>query len=421
MTLYPLEYRSMNRVLKLLASLFSTAIALHAFVPHTVTVDPSGAGDFKTLSEAVESLPMFTYERMVIFIKNGTYEEKIRIDQDYITLRGESRDGVKIVGDLPRQRWLDNPDPIGPAVVNLFGDDIIIENLTIENTQPRTDIHAFAIYGQGTRTIIQNANVWSNGGDTVSLWNYKEGMYYHADCDFRGAVDFVCPRGWCYIENSNFHCVRTTAAIWHAGGYDKDQKFVLRNCSFDGTTDFELGRNHYDAQFFLLDCQFSDEVMDKPIYRMLDSNPAKNRPDNWGHRVYFYNSFNPRLDWTQDNLSDFDPDLDVEAITAEWTFAGRWNPESKATPRIVKIETREDGKIDLFFNERISVRGTPVLSNGSNELTYHQGGGSNQLTFTGKLDSIPTPETINALRLSRGSLLGTIATRGERIFTARNP
>ena len=302
--------------------------------------------------------------------------------------------------------------------MNLFGDDIVIENLTIENTQTRTDIHAFAIYGQGTRIIIQNANVWSNGGDTVSLWNYKEGMYYHTNCDFRGAVDFVCPRGWCYIENSHFQCVRTTAAIWHAGGYDKDQKFVLRNCTFDGSTEFELGRNHYDAQFFLLDCRFSDEVLDRPIYRVLNPDASNNRPDNWGHRVYFHNSHHAGLPWTKDNLEAFDPTLNADSITASWTFAGAWKPESTASPHIIAAQARGDGKVDLIFNEHISVRAVPVLTDGTRKFTYSQGSGSNQLTFTftGEAFIDFTAGTLNQLEVLEGQLLGTTATRTERAY-----
>ncbi|MFX0137537.1 MAG: hypothetical protein ACFFDN_28120, partial [Candidatus Hodarchaeota archaeon] len=128
--------------------------------------------------------------------------------------------------------------------------------MTIENSQPEIGPHAFAIYGTPNRTIIVNCNVVSKGGDTVSLWNYKQGMYYHANCFFQGAVDFVCPRGWCYIRDSRFYEVKETATLWHAGNYHPDQKFVLVNCSFDGVKGFQLGRHHYEAQFFLLDCNF---------------------------------------------------------------------------------------------------------------------------------------------------------------------
>ncbi|MBN2601726.1 MAG: hypothetical protein JXR87_07025, partial [Candidatus Marinimicrobia bacterium] len=161
-----------------------------------IVVDQEGNGDFITLTAAINSLPMYNYERTSIFIKNGIYKEKVLIKQDNITLEGEDRECTIIQYNQLRSDWEESKDAIGPAVINLQGDDIIIKNLTVKNTQPEIGPHAFAIYGTSTRTILLDCDIMSNGGDTVSLWNYKSGMYYHANCRFWGAVDFVCPRGW---------------------------------------------------------------------------------------------------------------------------------------------------------------------------------------------------------------------------------
>jgi len=219
-------------------------------ISHRIVVAQNGSGDFISITDALQSLPMFNYQRIEIFVRNGTYHEKLRIEQDYITLIGESKEKTVIKYNQPRENWIKEKDSIGPAVVNIFADDIILNNLTIENTQPEINTHAFAVYGNGTRTIITNCNVISRGGDTVALWNYKNGMYYHSDCYFSGAVDFVCPRGWCYIKNSKFYEVKESASIWHAGGSDMNQKLVIVNSSFDGVENFQLGRHHYEAQFF---------------------------------------------------------------------------------------------------------------------------------------------------------------------------
>ncbi len=373
-----------------------------------IVVAQDGSGDFETLTEAVDSLPMYCYERVVIFIKNGVYEEKILIAQDNITLLGESREGTIIEFSQARPAWIENEDTIGPAVINLTGDDIILDNLTIENTQKDKSIHAFAIYGKGTRTIIQNCNVWSEGGDTVSLWNYKEGMYYHANCDFRGAVDFVCPRGWCYIKDSSFYTVRDTAAIWHAGGYDEDQKFVLKNCKFDGAEEFELGRHHYEAQFFLIDCEFSDKVKDKPIYRVTYENVSRNRPFNWGERYYFSNATGEGIhDWMTDGGK-------VGEMTAKSTFAAKWDPESKLGPVLQEIITQGD-KLLLVFDEKVTVDGDPVLKlPGGESLHYYHGGGSNELLFETSGSSHEDYGTIEEARLVNGRLIGTTASTTNR-------
>ncbi len=381
-----------------------------------IIVDQTGNGDFTSLTAAINSLPMFNYERKTIFVKNGVYEEKIRLDQDNITLQGEDRIKTIIQFNQLRSDWDRAKDSIGPAVINLHADDIIIRNLTIQNTQPEIGPHAFAIYGTGTRTIILNCNVFSKGGDTVSLWNYKTGMYYHADCHFQGAVDFVCPRGWCFIKNSEFYEYKETAAIWHAGGFQQDQKFVIVNSRFDGVPGFKLGRHHYEAQFYLLNCQFSETMSDEPIYRVTyPDDPSRNRPFNWGERYYFHNCHREAADfgWFKDNLSTAEGLASVEDITAAWTFNGSWDPETNIGPRIVEYHII-DNEVLFRFDEQISVIGTPLLeSESGSQFRYKSGGGSDTIGFTAR-NSVEKKDLAGLKIRSGGKLSGTIATVRER-------
>jgi len=374
-----------------------------------VIVDQNGKGDYRTISEAIAALPMFNYQRVTLFIRNGIYEEKVRIDQDYVTLKGEDRDQAIIQFCQLREAWMQSQDSIGPAVINIHADDIILENLTIKNTQPEVGPHAFAIYGTGTRTIIKDCKIISKGGDTVALWDYKTGMYYHTDCYFEGAVDFVCPRGWCYIKNSDFFEVKKSAALWHAGGFDPDQKFVLENCRFDGVKDFQLGRHHYEAQFFLLNCRFSANLADQPIYRVVYADSVRNRPFNWGERNYFYNCHRTGgdYDWFGDNLAAALNSLQPEQITAQWTFAGKWDPETKNGPVIndVSINVNE---ILLTFNEIISVIGKPVLQSKSGRVLYYDSGaGSQCLRF------------VSDVKIEKSDLVGLIVTNEAKIWGTR--
>jgi len=408
---------AMKTFIKLLVLLTFLQFGLHLKAAIYMTVATDGSGDYKTISAAINALPMFNYERAVIYVKNGVYNEKIRIDQDYITIRGESRENTIIQFNQLRTDWIANKDSIGPAVVNLNGDDIILENLTIENTQPKVGPHAFAIYGKGTRTIIFNCNVLSKGGDTVSLWDYKNGMYYHSNCTFVGAVDFVCPRGWCFIRNSKFYELVKTAAIWHAGGYDKDQKLVIWNSSFDGIRGFELGRHHYDAQFYLLYCTFSDSLANKPIYRVTAGvDPKAARPFIWGERYYFYECHGAHVDydWHKNNLETAQKRLRPEELTSTWTFDGKWDPESKEGPKIV-TPIIKDNILILTFSEPITLKGLPTLKSRSGKrFSYDSGSGSNTIRFN--CDTKLFKEDIKGLAfVNDGRLIGTMASVAERV------
>lgn len=349
-----------------------------------MVVAKDGSGNYKTIGDAIESLPMYCYERVTIYIKNGVYNEKFKIEQDYITLIGESRDSTIIEYDLLRENWIENKDDIGPAVINIYADDIILKNLTIENTQPLVGPHAFAIYGTGTRTILLNCTVLSKGGDTVSLWDYKTGMYYHDSCHFQGAVDFVCPRGWCYISNSSFFEVKRTAAVWHAAPVNPNQKFVLKNCSFQGADSFYLARHHYEAQFYFLNCTFPSIMLNKPIEHVVyEDKPEKNRPFNYGERYYFYNCTRKGGDyaWHKDNLSEWPNRVAPQKITPEWTFDGQWNPVDSTSLKVDSIEIA-DGKIALWFDEIVMKEGQLAFETASKQkFQYVSGSGSYRLLF----------------------------------------
>src|ERR1043165_5300382 len=235
-----------------------------------ITVAADGSGDFKTVQAAVASIAKSNRERIVVFIKDGMYHEKVRVDASFVTLRGGSRKGTRIEFPQLNDDFTKAPDALGQAVINVNGDDFVLENLTAVNTAGLVGPHAFTVFGRGDRTVIVNCDVLSHGADTVSLWLGDRGRYYHANCNFCGSVDFVCPRGWCYITNCTFYEMKPgSAAVWHDGSKGQDMKFVLRDCKFDGTNGWVLARHHLDAQLYFLDCQFSKTMADRQPKRVV--------------------------------------------------------------------------------------------------------------------------------------------------------
>jgi pectinesterase len=295
-------------------------------------VAADGSGDFKTVEAAVASIPKDNHERKVIFIKDGVYHEKVRIDANDVTLLGQSRARTRLEFAQSATEARTARDGLGSGVVNVNGDDCVLQNLTIQNTHGVIGVHAFAIYGKGDRTVITDANVWSQGNDTLSLWRQSsaqyggdaaghssaDGRYYHARLDVCGSVDFICPRGTCYMVDSNIHEVKAqTEAVWHDGSRGRDMKFVLRDCHFDGPQDWRLARHHHDGQFYFIDCLFAATMLDRQPKRVLYPlnggtssaddirNNREHDPTNiWGERAYYYETHRDGGDyaWMRENL-----------------------------------------------------------------------------------------------------------------------
>ncbi|MBO8131038.1 MAG: pectin esterase [Candidatus Marinimicrobia bacterium] len=382
-----------------------------------IVVDKSGNGNFRSLSEAIQSLPMYVYERVTIKLKKGYYNERVRIDRNYITIEGQDRDSCIISFDIPRDRWENNRDWIGPGVINIYADDIILKNLTIENTQPRKDIHAFAIYGFGKRIIVDNCNILSNGGDTFALWDYKNGMYYIRNCYIRGAVDFFCPRGWCYVKNTNFYQVRKTATLWHCGFYDSTQKLVVKNCYFDGVSGFKLGRYHYDAKFYLINCKFSKNLADKPIYYVKNKNPERNNPIYSSKQVFYYNCKNEGKDysWYRNNVDKIGAG-NPEVIDARWVFDDRWNPEDTLNISVVGYNILNEREIVLYFSDIVTPLGNVKFKNTKGtvfQLKNMRLNDINKLSFMVN-NKIEESQLMGNMKIIEGKIIATEAYLKER-------
>ena len=297
-------------------------------------VAQNGTGNFVTIQAALNAVLEGNTKKIVILIKNGIYKEKLFLSKSNISIVGESRDSTIIIFAELRKNWLlkNNNSDFGSAVINIdsMANDIAIANLTVRNnygTLFGDHDHQYAIRGFGTRIIILNCNIIADGADTIALWN-PNSMAYHSGCYFEGWVDYVCPRGWCFITDSKFFGHNLTASLWHRGEINRDQKLVIKYSYFNGVPGFPLGRHHRDAQFYLLDCVFSENMADVPVFWPVSPNAKE---WIWGARHYFYNCHRVGgdYDWFGNNLSSADKSPLPKEVDAKWTFGGKWDPENE--------------------------------------------------------------------------------------------
>ena len=294
----------------------------------------------ESIQAAIEQAPQKPATPYKILIKKGTYNQKVIIDRPNIVLVGEQRDSTTIVlAELSKTRTIKEykGQPVGNGVIVLQegADDCIISGLTVYNNygttvEPGNTAHQMSIYGRATRTIIINSNVWADGNDALSLWaSDGNGLYYHSDLYLRClGVDFLCPRGWCYATRCRLEG-DGHAIIWHDGRGHPGKKLVITNSTFDAKSPTPLGRYHHDAQFFIVNCKLSANILDENIRyaytdKVLDPCP-------WGLRAYYYGCSRDggHSGWLNDNLQESKEKPEFHGITALWTFDGRWDPEQR--------------------------------------------------------------------------------------------
>ncbi len=187
-----------------LAFLFVSGIA-QAQYRTELTVAKDGSGDFTGIQEAIDAAKAFPDVRITILIKNGVYEEKVKVHawNNRLTLRGESAEGTII-------RWNDHFNKIDrgrnstfhTATLLVQGDDFRAENLTIENYAGEVG-QAVAVAVEADRSVFENCRMLGNQ-DTL----YADGAnarQHYKNCYIEGTTDFIFGAATALFENCTIH------------------------------------------------------------------------------------------------------------------------------------------------------------------------------------------------------------------------
>ncbi len=287
-----------------------------------IIVSKDGSGNFTTIQDAVNSIPATNTEWKTIIVKNGIYDEHVMIKSSFVALVGESRAGTHIENNLPRAVWYAaNGTNTGTGVVNVATNmhDVVIANLYIRNTFEGSEDYTEVIRTEtGTTKIwVVNCDVLCLWKDTFAPWGKAGGMYYVADCNFRGSIDAFCPRGYCYAINCRFTETKSSSPIWHEGVATEDQKLIVQGGSVHSeyNKQVKLQNSQNYAKFYYLDVQLSDSIGSQGV----------------SATTYFYGVKGlVGSMWFADNLTLANRKL----IDAAWTFDGKWDPES-AMPSVL--------------------------------------------------------------------------------------
>jgi pectinesterase len=212
-------------------------------VPIRLTVAADGSGEYRTIQEAVLAVRDFMQVSAVIFIKNGTYREKLLIpsQKTNITLLGESREGVVIAyGDYSGDA--DKHSTYTSSTVRVQGNDFTAENITFENTAGRVG-QAVALHVEGDRATFRNC--WMLGNQDTLFLALENSRQYYQNCYIEGTTDFIFGASTAVFEGCTIHS-KTNSYITAASTWPR-QPFglVFLNCKLTAApeaTKVYLGR-----------------------------------------------------------------------------------------------------------------------------------------------------------------------------------
>ncbi|MEO8171845.1 MAG: pectinesterase family protein [Sediminibacterium sp.] len=212
--------------------------------PSNIVVAKDGSGNYKTIQEAVNSVRDLGAKRVTIQIKNGIYREKLVIPswKTNISLIGESRDGTIITYD----DFSGKPNPGGTDVfgkdkfttytsytVLVQGNDIAIENLTIQNTAGRVG-QAVALHVEGDRFVLKNSKVLGNQ-DTLYAAKANSRQYYE-NCYIEGTTDFIFGEAIAVFQNCTIKSLTNSYVTAAASRANQRFGYVFFDCKLIADT-----------------------------------------------------------------------------------------------------------------------------------------------------------------------------------------
>ncbi|XP_057778502.1 pectinesterase 1-like [Salvia miltiorrhiza] len=253
--------------------------------PKVIKVRAQGGGDFKTVTDAINSIPAGNKERVVVSIGPGNYTEKISIpsDKPFITLQGDPNNMPFLVFNGTAAKY----GTVDSATLTAEADNFYGVNLNVVNSSPRPDgmrkgAQALALRIGGDASAFYNCKFY---GYQDTVFDYK-GRHLFKDCYIEGTVDFIFGSGQSIYMNSEIHVIPGDPVAFitaHARSNDSETSaFVFVHCSITGTgqTAF-LGRSWFPyARVVYANSNLTDVV--NPLGWSNNMDPKNNRTVYFG-------------------------------------------------------------------------------------------------------------------------------------------
>ncbi len=261
---------------KLLTALFAIALSATAAMaankydnPDTIVVARDGTGEFRNISEAIEVCRAFMDYHKVIYVKRGTYKEKLEIPTHLtnIEICGEDALTTIITWDdhanimmpsaydpiaIERHPTADtqhptpgNYHPIGTFrtfTLRVCGSDITLKNITIENNSARLG-QAVALHTEGDRLRFIGCRFLGHQ-DTVYTGRGGTRLLF-LDCYIEGTTDFIFGPSTAWFENCTIKSKANSYITAASTPADVEYGYVFNRCRLiadEGVTKVYLGR-----------------------------------------------------------------------------------------------------------------------------------------------------------------------------------
>ena len=292
--------------------------------PDTLVVARDGTGQFRNIIEAIEVCRAFMEYHKIIYIKKGTYKEKLVIPQwlQNIELCGEDRDQTVITWDDHAN--INKMGTFRTYTLKIEANRITLKNLTVENNSARLG-QAVALHTEGDQLTFVNCRFLGHQ-DTIYTGMPRTRLYFK-DCYIEGTTDFIFGPSTAWFEHCDIFCKANSYITAASTPQDVAYGYIFSDCDITTAESVDkvyLGRPWRDYGYTVfMNCEL----------------PRQIRPEGWHHwreeakqtaRYYEYNNHGEgaatarRVSWSRKLTKKEAQKITLEAV---FTTGDTWRPE----------------------------------------------------------------------------------------------
>jgi len=208
--------------------LFSVTLKAQDKSSYTVATD--GSGDYISIQKAIDGCKAFPDQRITIFVKNGTYREKVVVPScnTKLTILGENAQKTIITFDdhfakISRGR----NSTFYTYTLLVQANDFRMENITVVNSAGPVG-QAVALHVEGDRCVFVRCRILGNQDTLYGAGRYSNQLY--SECYIEGTTDFIFGEATMLFEKCRIHCMGDSFITAASTPEGKPFGFVFRNC-----------------------------------------------------------------------------------------------------------------------------------------------------------------------------------------------
>jgi pectinesterase len=290
-----------------------------------IVVAQDGSGNYTTVQQALSSIPLNNKNHIVIFVKNGIYKEKLRLDstKNNVEMIGESKFNTILTYDDHPGKVTARGDSINTRSSYSFqinGDDFIARDITFRNDAGFTAGQAVAVESRGDKAEFLNCRFIGN--QDILFLNSPRSRQYYRDCYIEGTTDFIFGAATAWFENCHIHSKKNSHVTAASTPQSHQFGFVFNDCVLTGDTALHgvsLGRpwRPYAAVVYI-HCYLGQHI--KP-----EGWANWNKTDSYKTARYAeYQNYGPgavvqgRVNWSKQLTADQESQITLKNVLGDW-------------------------------------------------------------------------------------------------------